>query len=541
MNIGIDFDNTIVRYDTLFREVALAEGFIAGDWDGNGKIELRDHLCTQLDGEKTWMILQGLVYGKFMHHAEMMPGVANFLLKCKARNQKIFIVSHKTEYGHFDSEKIFLRQEAVKWMETKRFFDTDYFNIKRENIFFAGTRKEKVEKIAQLECDYLIDDLPEVFAEKNFPKGTQKVLFGQFDSKNYSSVITLNNWADISSHVLDATTDNDISMWSNLLLNHTVAEVEKVSGRGNSRIYKIVTDDGKLYALKHYLDRLIDDRPRLKTEFHTLRLLHQHNMRNVSNSVQKDDDLNIGIYEWIEGNPVTDPTQDDLRQAVDFVKQLYFLSRETGGASIHLASEACLSGAELIQQIEKRFRKLNAVKTGYPELSFFLEQTFPSLWEEVRDESYSAWPIESREHHLSGKKQTLSPSDFGFHNAIRRVDGKLVFIDFDYFGWDDPVKLTADFLWHPAMELNSEIAVEWKKAMVGLFSADPDFENRLETAMPLYGLRWAMIVLNEFMPGFAERRKNASKTNSYDLNKYRNIQLSKAMRYCERVKNSFHC
>ena len=52
-------------------------------------------------------------------------------------------------------------------------------------------------------------------------------------------------------------------------------------------------------------------------------------------------------------------------------------------------------------------------------------------------------------------------------------------IDFEYFGWDDPVKLTADFLWHPAMELDPEIAVEWEKAMTDLFYGDPDFKKRL--------------------------------------------------------------
>ena len=541
MNIGIDFDNTIARYDTSFREVALAEGLISGNWNGNGKTELRDHLRSRPDGETTWMKLQGRVYGKFMYRAEMMPGVANFLLKCKARNHRVFIVSHKTEYGHFDPCKISLRQEALKWMEVKGFFDPKYFGINRENVFFTATREEKVEKIACLKCDCFIDDLPEVFVEKNFPKGTQKVLFGQFDSLNFSNaVIPINNWADISNLVLGSATGNDINVWSNLLLNHPVARVEKVSGRGNSRIYKLQTSEENSFALKRYPDRLMDARLRLKTEFHTLRILHQNNITNVPRAVEKDEDLNIGIYEWIDGDPVTDPTQSDLKQAVDFVKQLHFLSQETGEAGINKASEACLSGADLIQQIEKRFRILNAAKTGYPELSFFLDQTFPPLWEEIRDESYSAWPVESQGRHLPGKKQILSPSDFGFHNALRRVDGKLVFIDFDYFGWDDPVKLTADFLWHPAMELNSEIAVGWKTAMVGLFSADPDFESRLETAMPLYGLRWAMIVLNEFLPGFAEKRKNAGKTCTYDFEKYRNIQLRKATRYCERVKNAVH-
>ena len=45
--------------------------------------------------------------------------------------------------------------------------------------------------------------------------------------------------------------------------------------------------------------------------------------------------------------------------------------------------------------------------------------------------------------------RVLSPSDFGFHNALRRPDGTIVFVDFEYFGWDDPAKMMADAMLHP--------------------------------------------------------------------------------------------
>jgi hypothetical protein len=45
-----------------------------------------------------------------------------------------------------------------------------------------------------------------------------------------------------------------------------------------------------------------------------------------------------------------------------------------------------------------------------------------------------------------------------------------------------------------------------------------------------------MIVINEFIPGFAKRRKNAGEAESYDLDKSRELQLKKAKHYCEIVK-----
>ena len=50
---------------------------------------------------------------------------------------------------------------------------------------------------------------------------------------------------------------------------------------------------------------------------------------------------------------------------------------------------------------------------------------------------------------LGPRARCLSPSDFGFHNAIRRASGELCFIDFEYAGQDDPAKMACDFLCQP--------------------------------------------------------------------------------------------
>jgi len=534
--IGVDFDNTIAWYDKIFFELALEEGYIDETLKGKGKIKLRDHLRRQHDGETIWMKLQGLVYGKYMHQAEMMPGLANFLLQSKARNHIVFIVSHKTEYGHFDTEKISLRREAMKWMKMKRFFDLRCFGISKKNVVFADTREEKAEIIARLGCQYFIDDLPEVFLEAKFPAGTRKLLLSQFyTNKTSDSFKVLSSWKNISNHLLGPATNEEEALCANLMAGFQFKSIKSIPGRGNSRIQKAVSKDGKRYVLKHYPNRLVDMRPRLKREFQALQFLRHHNVYSVPKAVRMDEDLNMGLYEWIEGKPVTRPVAADLQQAVDLIKRLHTLSRDQSAGCIELASEACLCAFKLIGQVEERRRRVYAVREGFPGLSGFLEQTFEPLWEEVRERSLYFWPVESRDDSLPIKKQTLSPSDFGFHNAIKE-GGKITFIDFEYFGWDDPVKLTADFLWHPAMDLCPDIAEKWVEAMQDLFSGDTDFATRLQAAMPLYGMRWAMIVLNEFLPGFTEWRSNASGTDLSNLENSQNIQLGKSQRYCKRVE-----
>ena len=534
MKIGIDFDNTIACYDSLFMEVALKERLIKDDSLSYNKKEIRNHFRLQKDGEKTWMKLQGLVYGKYMHNAEMMPGVANFLVSCKIQDCSVYIVSHKTKYGHYDPEKISLRGEALRWMESRRFFDTKHFALNKQDVYFADTREEKVDIISRLECDYFIDDLPEVFEEKSFPKSTKKILFGTFDINRISNSTILNSWRKISKIIFGKKTNNDLKAWLNLVLDSPIRYIKKIAGRGNSSVYKIKVSDEKYYALKYYPDRAQDKRYRLKTEFKALNLISSEHFNKVPKAIQKDDDLNIGVYEWIDGKNIKEPSFNDLGQSIEFIKQLNSLSKKKIKGIGH-ASEACLSANELIRQIEMRLFRLQDKRTSSDDLSKFLDSIFCPLWDKIKKESIIQWPIENRIKNLPKEKQTLSASDFGFHNCLKTVEGNIIFLDFDYFGWDDPVKVTADFIWHPAMNHSTEFINKWVLAMEDIFSIDSEYKIRLKAAMPLYGLRWALIILNEFLPEYAEKRIEANKSDEYNLENSKKIQLTKARRYCKNI------
>jgi hypothetical protein len=541
MNIGIDFDNTIAWYDSSFRDVALSEGFINESWAGSEKTDIRDYLRSQPAGEKTWMRLQGLVYGKFMHHAEMMPGVANFLIRCRARKHRVYIISHKTEYGHFDPDKVSLRQQALKWMQEKRFFDPSYFDIQKQDVFFCDTRQAKVERIIQKRCDCFIDDLPEVFAEDIFPDDIQKILFGYNGNPKESNVaIPKLSWEEVSELLLGPTTDEDVGTWADLLVPFSFNKINRISGRGNSRIFKLTAADKRQYALKSYPDKLADKRTRLITEYNAVCFLKSHGFENIPEAAEKNDDLNIGLFSWIDGSSIMKPGNRDLDQVISFVQKLAGISKPPMYPLDRWATGACLSALELTDQIDSRLERLKSVASSFPALQTFLNQSFTTLWQDLKHPLVNMWPERSRDKNLDENLRVLSPSDFGFHNALKNSD-RITFIDFEYFGWDDPVKLTADFLWHPGMELDPHMAAKWENAMIDLFSGDPDFVDRLQAAMPLYGLRWTLILLNEFLPGFAERRRYAVQNNSNhsitDDEKSRSDQLAKAKQFCERVKN----
>ena len=176
MRIGIDFDNTIVSYDHVFAAEAKNRGLIPENFSG-AKIQIRDQIRTLEDGEIKWQELQGRVYGAGMPQAEMIAGVETFLKECRARNYDVFIVSHKTRYGHHDPERVDLRQAARTWMDRHGFFNKTGFGLQPENLFFETTRTDKVARIKDLGCTLFIDDLFEVFVEEDFPDEVERYLF----------------------------------------------------------------------------------------------------------------------------------------------------------------------------------------------------------------------------------------------------------------------------------------------------------------------------------------------------------------------------
>jgi hypothetical protein len=229
---------------------------------------------------------------------------------------------------------------------------------------------------------------------------------------------------------------------------------------------------------------------------------------------------------------------EDLQQAIDFINDLYLLSMKDDIEELPLASEACISANELINNIEQRLLKLKQVSCHFSQLDIFLSELFEPLWNEIKEISYAEWPSDTREHDLPKDMQTLSPSDFGFHNALRRIDGSLCFLDFEYFGWDDPVKLIADFIWHPAMELQEPIKEIWVKSTLENFSRDKNIPQRFHAALPLFGLRWVMIILNEYLAEGFQRRTHAGKSRMTDWDWEKTTQLKKAIDLTRKIKSN---
>lgn len=197
MRIGIDFDNTIVSYDTLFYKVALERGVIPAGLPQT-KLAVRDCLRSQ-GQEDMWTEMQGYVYGARMDEAEAYPGVLKFLCWAHARNIAISIISHKTQHP-FIGPKYDLHRAARLWIG-QHLKDGLRPLVPTENIYFELDKEGKLRRIKTVGCDYYIDDLPEILLAEDFPVGPQRILFDpEAHHDEVAPLVRVRSWNNIRRH-----------------------------------------------------------------------------------------------------------------------------------------------------------------------------------------------------------------------------------------------------------------------------------------------------------------------------------------------------
>jgi thiamine kinase-like enzyme len=262
----------------------------------------------------------------------------------------------------------------------------------------------------------------------------------------------------------------------------------------------------------------LGQRDRLEVEFSGLQFLWENGVRCIPKPIGADRDYRCAIYEYIDGEKVISQeiTDSDIDYVVAFLTRLKKLTMARGSKCLPPASEACFSVRDIVKTIDLRLNRLLSsqnIEAQYIELHEFLKtELLPSFVGITKwCKSYLKKSKMSFISKLAFKERTLSPSDFGFHNTIRRNNDQIVFIDFEYFGWDDPAKMISDFLLHPAMVLQNNLKQRFIINIINHFEDSNHLKRRIEIIYPLLGLNWCLILLNEFIPEHFLRRHFASK------------------------------
>jgi len=291
----------------------------------------------------------------------------------------------------------------------------------------------------------------------------------------------------------------------------TVQGMVPLAGGRNNRICRVDTATRPLLA-KAYFRHPDDPRDRMATEFAFSEFAWAIGVRCIPEPLASDPYAGLGLFEYVHGRHLEprEVSSDHVDQALDFVAAL---NRDrTSATHLPAASEACFRLEDHLTTVTRRVARLRSIEVTdaiHAEALAFVREEFTPLASEVL--AMTRWQATRlgliADEPLAVADRVLSPSDFGFHNALRAdADGRLRFIDFEYAGWDDPAKLICDFFCQPAVPAPAVDRQRFIRAFAAASYEPARLTARVELLMPVYRVKWVCIRLNDFLQVGHQRR-----------------------------------
>lgn len=308
-----------------------------------------------------------------------------------------------------------------------------------------------------------------------------------------------------------------------------ILELDACTQGGNNRTYKIKTPNG-LFAVKKYFSQANDTRNRLHAEFSFLTYAHPIMPHQVPRPYGQDAKQDLALYEFVEGVPMTanEMTQAEIKAAADFFCALNEVNARAHAHSLPIASEACFSIHDHLELVNGRIQQLQSIEASDDEdcaamhLVNILNDCWCALSSQIRSNKTHAELHEP----LQAQSRCISPSDFGFHNALRTKTSQICFLDFEYAGWDDPAKLIGDFFSQLAVPVPQDYFDFFVQHALRPFPFADLLAKRAELLRRLYQVKWCCIALNVFIPVNLARRRFANP--NLDVATLKQTQLAKA-------------
>jgi aminoglycoside phosphotransferase (APT) family kinase protein len=310
-------------------------------------------------------------------------------------------------------------------------------------------------------------------------------------------------------------------------------KTQEFPGGRNNRVFRVETRQGEC-LLKLYFRDPSDSRDRLGHEYGFLEACCGVGIDALPKPLAKDSENGAALYEFIKGSRVEAAGSTEILLAARFIEKINQHRENKMFRALPHAAEACFSFQEHVGSVDRRIDRLSQMESDSNldrEARFWVEKELIPAWKKIREQICREKDLEKK---LDQAMWILSPSDFGFHNCLRKEDGSLVFLDFEYAGRDDPAKLVCDLANQPDRPLSLLEAEPFSSSLVEWLGARDFWRSRFRTLAPLYQVKWACIVLNDFLPLGRNRRK-FQETQEPEASR-KHIQLNKAQGMLFRVK-----
>lgn len=307
--------------------------------------------------------------------------------------------------------------------------------------------------------------------------------------------------------------------------------IKPLSGGANNRVYRLDFKERSPLVCKHYFQHPDDKRPRLKSEYAFLSYAWENGMRQVPQPLACDETHQAALYSFVPGKSPETVTEEMVDQALDFFLVLNQNRKAAKGLS--LASEGCLFIEDYFSTVERKLSQCQAIPEITPlhrDVKEFIQKALLPRWKQILKSIPSGLSQAVSEQDLC-----VTPSDFGFHNAL--IDAKrLYFLDFEYAGWDDPTKTACDFFCQPKVPVPFRLFEKVASAIANTAQNPEAYLKRMRALLPVCRIKWCCIILNVFQKTGSERRRFSDPEFLEKLEK----QLALAKHTLERLTDGLH-
>ncbi len=283
-------------------------------------------------------------------------------------------------------------------------------------------------------------------------------------------------------------------------LGAPAASIVQLRGGINNRVYRC-GEGNSAHVIKGYAPAAPGQRDRMQAEVAFINYAAQVAPQYVPRLIHADHTLRCILLEHLEGDGYPEgvaPERTDVEAAVDFFRRL---NADRAAAKEHIRLDAAEGFLRLSEHLANARQRIVAMRSEHlPKetqvLAAGLLSQVEAAAERVSHRTEALIAKGAVSDAIEPDQRCVSPSDFGFHNAIRTASG-VKFFDYEFAGWDDPAKAAADFVLQPrvptgllASPLGAALDDNKKKGS----------ESRCEVLGPVLRLKWVCIMLSVLQP-----------------------------------------
>jgi len=274
----------------------------------------------------------------------------------------------------------------------------------------------------------------------------------------------------------------------------------QLAGGINNQVF-VCGEKDRRWVIKCYLPVKIGERDRMLAEIEFLRYAMRVAEMFVPKLIEADSATRCIVLEYLEGEKYetnAPPSEEDIKAAINFFS---LLNADRVAAMQQVQTDAAEGFIKLSSHVENVRTRATTLSSDHLPLrnkvkADGLINQLRSAIDRVTNQTERLVSAGFINDSISNEERCLSPSDFGFHNAIRKHQ-QVKFFDFEFAGLDDPAKAAIDFVLQPDFPVNC--------CFTALFAAFSPKEvlrikKRCSVLGPVLRLKWVCIIAAVLSP-----------------------------------------